>query len=326
VLLLCSFLLLLCPPQVFSDYGYEPKKGVAVVAGQDATGSKGNRVYYKRPQADSAPVGAWGVLEYTVSDLSPSNAVMSESLTGMVTFVPPSMVLVGSHFSRGGEGWTVVGNKGSAPSDVVFEPSSRGALNHYVYGSDDTINAAAAGGSDKSLWYFQAPAKFTGHHGIAYGGHLDFTMSSFHGDFSPDKFNAGTGKQGLALVEVHCAKCNVNRGVTLVFPYKAAKQAFTGAAATFMVPLLEGSGWVEDPKNTLAAWAKPSQCTFIEVLSGLSSVKILGDFTKWYESVALDTVEVVAPGKSMVPVCAQLKPDASQCTCSPDAYTNTVVR
>jgi hypothetical protein len=41
---------------VFSDYGYEPKKGVAVAAGQGVTGSKGNRVYYKRPAADQAPV------------------------------------------------------------------------------------------------------------------------------------------------------------------------------------------------------------------------------------------------------------------------------
>lgn len=63
------------------------------------------------------------------------------------------------------------------------------------------------------------------------------------------------------------------------------------------------------------SWFKPSKCQFIEVLSGLSSVKILGDFTTWYESVALDTVQF-RNLKAKVPICAQLTPDASGCTCS----------
>jgi hypothetical protein len=41
--------------------------------------------------------------------------------------------------------------------------------------------------------------------------------------------------------------------------------------------------------------------------------------------VALDSVELVNL-KAQVPVCAQRAPDASECTCSPDAYANTVVR
>jgi hypothetical protein len=315
---------------VFSDFGYEPKKGVAAKTGVDVTGSEGNRVYYKRPAADSAPVGKYGVMTYTVSDLSPANQVMSTSPKGMVTFVPPSGLLVGSHFSRGAEGWTIVGNKGGSKGqtqDVTYEASSRGALNHYIYGSDDTINSAAAGQPDRSLWYFKAPSKFLGHHGIAYGGKFEFTMSSFHGDFSPAKRNTGAqagSSSGLHLVELYCAKCNVNRGVTLAFPASKAP-SFTGAAHAFSLSLLEGAGWVEDPKNTLKPWRPPTQCTFIEVLSGLSDVRILGDFTSWYESVALDKVQLVNL-KAKIPQCAQLLPDASRCTCSPDAYSNTVVR
>jgi len=57
-----SCILVLNLSKVFSDYGYEPKKGVAAVAGQGVTGSKGNRVYYKRPAADQAPVSEeWGL-------------------------------------------------------------------------------------------------------------------------------------------------------------------------------------------------------------------------------------------------------------------------
>ena len=87
---------------------------------------------------------------------------------------------------------------------------------------------------------------------------------------------------GLHLVEIHCAACNVNRGVTLAFPLQSAPgRGFTGAATRFSVPLRETAGWVEDPKNTLSRWAPPTQCTFIEVISGITSLKILGDFTKW---------------------------------------------
>jgi len=228
-------------------------------------------------------VGAYGVMEYTVSDLNQAGAVKSTSPVGRVTFVPPSGVVVGSAFSRGGEGWAIVGNKGSSPHPVAYEPSSRGtAMNHYVYGSDDTINTDSANGNDRSLWYFQAPAKFLGQQGITYGGDLKFTLASFHGDFSANKLNDGLGNSGLHLVELYCDACNVNRGVKLAFPVSAYKGgAFTGAAQVFQLPLLESSGWVEDPKNTLLPWKKPSQCTFIEVLSSLDSLVILGDFTRW---------------------------------------------
>ena len=48
--------------------------------------------------------------------------------------------------------------------------------------------------------------------------------------------------------------------------------------------------WKEDPKNVLNAWGHPTQCEMVEVLSGLTGFKILGDHTKWYESVAIDNV------------------------------------
>mmetsp|Transcript_29089 Transcript_29089/g.34301 ORF Transcript_29089/g.34301 Transcript_29089/m.34301 type:complete len:410 (-) Transcript_29089:208-1437(-) len=311
--------------KVYSDFGYEPKKGVTIMNGQDVTGSKGNRVYYKRPSVDQTQVGSWGIMKYTVSDLSDSNQVKSESYEGMITFVPPSGILVGSHFTRGHEDWTIIGNKVNG-YNVNYEASSRGSLNHYIYASDDTINNDALNNNDDlNLWYFNAPNKFLGHLGVSYGGTLEFILSSFHGDFSKSKLNIGNIKyaQGLHLIEIHCAKCNTNRGVTIAFPLKKTK-SFSGAATKYSITLKENSGWIQDPKNTLKTWFTPTQCTMIEVLSGISSLKILGDFTKWYESVALDTVQIVNL-KSKIPVCAQLTPDASTCTCSPDAYSNTVI-
>lgn len=106
------------------------------------------------------------------------------SFPGTVTLVPPSGAIVGSGFLLGNEEWTIEGNK-AASYGAAFEPYSRGALlNHYVLGSDDKVNVRAAGAPDTSLWYFVAPSKFLGNLGIAYGGNIQFTLSSFSGDFS----------------------------------------------------------------------------------------------------------------------------------------------
>ena len=144
----------------------------------------------------------------------------------------------------------------SAPAS--YESSSRGLLNHYIRGSDDTIQA-------QSLWFFEAPLAFHGHHGIAYGGSLNFVMSSFHGDFSVEKLNTGIGSSSLHLVEIFCASCDVNKGVTIAFPLAKTK-AFTGATTSYSLSLRETAGWVKDPKNSLVTWSTPSRCDFIEVL------------------------------------------------------------
>jgi len=306
--------------RVFSDYGYEPIHGKAMAsAGETVTGSQ-NRVYYKRPTADVEPIGAWDVVEFTVSDLTLFGVDKSTSLPGKITFVPPSGIIVGSHFGRDTEGWEIVGNK-AASHAVTYEASSRGQLNQYVYGSDDTINTDVTGGSDRSIWFFVAPAKFHGHHGIAYGGALEFLLSSFHGDFRTEKLNRGLDRSGLHLVEIHCAECNTNRGVTIAFPLSAATP-FTGSTTHYSIPLIESAGWIKDPKNTLLDWTAPTQCEFIEVLSSISSLRILGDFTSWYESVALDQVHLKNT-EGQIPVCAQQRPDASECTCASVNWKNT---
>ena len=51
-------------------------------------------------------------------------------------------------------------------------------------GTDDKINIMNAGAIDNSIWYFQAPQKFLGNVGIAYGGKLQFVQGAFSGDFS----------------------------------------------------------------------------------------------------------------------------------------------
>jgi len=291
--------------QVFSTYGYEPKTGEPITAvGQVVTGSK-NRLVYVRPAADVAPYGKWDSFTYIIND-------PVQSQPGTVSLVPPSGILVGSTFLLDSEGWSITGNKLSS-EPVTYVAASSGLLNQYVYGTDALLKISQAGGDDASLWYFKAPQKFLGNQGVVYGGFLQFTLSSSSGDFDPSNLNSN-----VFLVQLYCALCSANTGMTIVFPLSSVVGEFQGRDQRFQLVLTESSGWLKDPKNTLQVWQPPSKCEFIQMLSGLTSMTILGDFTKWYESVSLDDVAWVNQNFNL-PVCAQGSPDAFICTCQSTA-------
>ncbi len=81
-----------------------------------------------------------------------------------------------------------------------------------------------------------------------------------------------------------------------------------GKAKVVRVPLLE-SVWRVDPRNDLVAprnWARPTQCEMVEAVAGITGLRILGDHTRWYESVGLDAVSI-AHGTGGVPMaCASI--------------------
>lgn len=291
--------------QVYSTKGYLPIAGTLITQpGVIVTGSS-NRVYYKRPSPDASGVNKWDSFNYTVS------GKFETSFEGTVTLVPSTGALVGSTFLLDNEAWNIVGNK-AISSSSTFEPYSRGPnLNRYIYSTDDKINILKAGSNspDQSLWYFSAPSKFLGNQGISYGGILQFTLSGFSGDFSTSNGN------NVPAVILECASCDgpVSKGIRLAMPLSALP-SFTGSTSTFKVQLLETKGWVKDPQNTLLSWSRPSQCDMIQVLSRLSSIRILGDWTTWYETVALDEV-LLYNLQGQIPVCAMYRPDASVCLC-----------
>ena len=302
--------------QVYSAYGYEPKRGTSITEMDTPVTGSNNRVYYKRPSPDAAGINKWGSFSYATSTGASGSG---ESETATVTLVSPSGHLVGSDFLLDAHGWTVTGNK-AASSAATFEAYSRGPLlNHYVYGTDNKVNVATSSGSssggskdDTSLWYFESPSVYHGNHGIAYGGELHFSLGAFSGDFSRKN------SPDTHLVELECATCPgpVSMGITLALPVSAsaAAAAFKGDATAFVLPLLEGAGWVKDPQNSLLAWQAASKCDVISVLSRLSAFRVLGDWTQWYESVALDDVSF-RNTRAQVPLCAMEKNDASICTC-----------
>lgn len=289
--------------QVYSSYGYEPKKGTSITGSDVLVTGSNNRVYYKRPSPDAVGINKWDTFTYATS------AGNGESETVTVTLVPPSGALVGSDFLLDRQGWTITGNK--VTTDATFEPYSRGALvNHYIFGTDNKVNVNSAGSDDASLWYFEAPSNYLGNQGIAYGGNIKFTQVAFSGNFAK-KNSAST-----SLVELECDTCPgpVSMGIKLVFPISATNVNFDGKVQQFVIPLLEDKGWLKDPQNTLQDWIPATKCDVISVLSRLSAFRILGDWTTWYESVALDDVSF-SNTRAQIPLCAMSKNDASICTC-----------
>lgn len=174
-------------------------------------------------------------------------------------------------------------------------------MNYYILGADNLVNVQTSSASDNSLWYFEAPTKFFGNKGIAYGGTFSFTIASFSGDFT------ALNDQKTNVVIFECASCvgPVGPGITLGYNLaalaKSPNGAFTGSPMKITISLIENGGWLKDPQNVLKPWFKPSQCDVIQVLSRLSRIRILGDWTTWYETVAIDNVQIANTQGTMTP-------------------------
>jgi len=328
--------------QVYATHGYPPKAG-AVIAGGDAVAD--NALLWLNPvQAGAETCGKASAapcrLAYTVNDGA------TDSKPGYVTFYPEGdSAGVMSDFSASADGWTVAGNGGAAGAMAAspsWEPSTRGLLSYYVHAKDASIAGQAQaqqaqregaveacdgayGCSDTQQWYFSAPARFLGFQGHAYGGSFSFLLMSSSGDFAAGNLNDG-GAADLVVLE--CASCGttLSPGMRLVARMDNANsggaaadwQSFDGKAKQFTIPLAEAS-WLKDPKSTLAAWAPPTQCEMLQVLSHLSAVKVLGDHTKWHESVSLDSPQFVASCKAQVPLfcaCSAANPEEKALGCS----------
>ncbi len=153
----------------------------------------------------------------------------------------------------------------------------------------------------------------------------------------------------LHVIELECVECvgPVGKGITLAFPYSVLLQRGVvmgkGAAVAFSIPLREDFGWLKDPQNKIALWKSPSKCDMIQVsviknrllfscnpvgyvcilcigdqvLSRLTHIRVLGDWTGMYENVGLDNF-IISNTRGQLPACAISKPDASVCNCTPD--------
>ena len=282
---------------VYSSHGYEPIHGTQITANHTTVTGSNNRVYYKpahrrlcSERADS--------FSYTVTAQAKGDAQVQAKITnnpqqanapqqafeGTITTVDSSGTIVCSDFLLGPDDWTIIGNK-ERVSTPIYEPYSRNNfINHYIYATDNHnhISTTTHTHKDKALWYFNAPSKMLGNLGIAYGGYISFVMSIFAGDMK--KMN-----QGVNLVELECGRCGDNAGITLGYPMP--NNPMINNMASFKLELTETANWQKITQETTTGHSL-SKREFIEVLSQLSGLRILGDLTQWTETVALDNVYI----------------------------------
>lgn len=238
------------------------------------------RVVYVPPFDVFPPEGRWAAFTYQVQE--PVSGDMSEA--GQVALNSPANHVASSSFIGGIDAWTISGNiHAAAPTWQAF---GWGLLNRYIYSTDEVQYIDFDTGTDNSKWYFQAPpGKYSlPEMAAAYGGNIKFTVSSTYGDFS--QLNSP-----LDFISFECASCNSNRGMRIVRFADNGLQ-WDGSERVIQVPLAINNFWRRDPMNSALPFTDATACEIAAVLAGLTRLKILGDFTKAGEGVAIDDVSI----------------------------------
>ena len=65
-----------------------------------------------------------------------------------------------------------------------------------------------------------------------------------------------------------------------------------GKPVEISLSLTTNGEWLTDPQNQLMPWSPSTECDLIEVLSRLTHIRILGDFTSGVESVGIDSFKI----------------------------------
>lgn len=277
---------------VYSSHGYEPIQGTQITANYTTVTGSNNRVYYKpahrrlcSERADSFSYTVTAHAQAQAQAQAQTTNTPQQAFEGTITTVDSSGTIVCSDFLLGPDGWTIIGNK-ERVSNPIYEPYSRNNfINHYIYATDNHnhISTTKRSQRDKALWYFNAPSKMLGNMGIAYGGYISFVISIFAGDIK--QMN-----QGVNLVELECGRCGDNMGITLGYPMP--NNPIINNMASFKIELTETANWQKITQDTTSRQRGLIKREFIEVLSQLSGLRILGDLTQWTETVALDNVYI----------------------------------
>lgn len=273
---------------VYSNYGYEPKNGYSISNNTRVNDHKG-RVYYEK-----------GKQLFNNKDVFSYYAVNRKtqcvSKRGEITIVSSNGIITKSDFLIDNENWLIIGNK--KEMDSIFSKTTIGTISYYIYGNDNLINTSNMINGiqkDKSLWYFQAPNKFLGNIAVAYGGNIEFDIVSFSGDFSKK-----TSENNYAVI-LECDSCNKKLGI----PISNVKglSEFMGNYSHISISLLENTGWLEEDKSIGLLREVVNKCDIIFILSNISAIQILGDWTLWYETVAIDNVVIRNEKSIKLPIC-----------------------
>lgn len=276
-------------------HGTEPKPAAYPIAPQQlpllVTDPK-HRLIYVPPYDAWEPDTHWASFTYVVSiETFDFRIVFSEE--GLVVLATSSGGIASSTFDESEDtgGWSVSGNLRD-PEIVAGGLKQQslywGGLHHYIYGVDEALNLDFTSGMDKTKWYFEAsPSVFCRPQlAAAYGGHIRFRIRSMYGNFSD--LNSP-----LDWVTLECASCDSGRGIRLV-RFMERLFDWDGSERRVELRLSTKELWKRDPWNSAMPFHYAGECEIAAVLTNLSRVAILGDFTRGGEGVAIDDVEMLA--------------------------------
>lgn len=289
--------------QNFRTYGTDPKYAPTPILASQlpfVVSDSLSRIVFVPPSDVFPPEGRWAAFTYIVQE--PVSGAQSQP--GQVSFSNPAQYIASSSFISGIDGWTISGNINS--NTPVWEAYGWGLLNRYIYGTDEVQYLDFETNSDRSKWYFVAPPGkyYLPEMASAYGGTLQFTISSTYGDFK--YLNSP-----LDFVTLECASCNSGRGLRIIRMADNGLE-WDGSERVIQIPLKVGAFWLRDQKNAALPMAVATDCEISAVLAGLTRLAILGDFTRAGEGVAIDDVAVIsATTQPAMPLKCQ-----QGCTCA----------
>jgi len=291
--------------QNYRTYGTDPKYAPTPIEVHELpfTLTDGlHRIVYVPPSDIFPPEGRWGSLTYTVQE--PDSGEIS--MSAQVSFSSPDSHIASSTFIGGIDSWMITGNIHS--TTPTWQAFGWGLLNRYIYSADEVQYLNLETGADRTKWYFVAPSGkfYLPEIAAAYGGTLKFTIASTYGDFN-------YLNKPLDFITLECASCNSGRGMRIV-RFADNGLEWDGTETTVEVTLAVDNFWKRDPMNTALPFTEATECEIAAVLAGLTSLKILGDFTMAGEGVALDDVSISGrDDQPAFPLACQ-----QGCTCSHD--------
>lgn len=157
------------------------------------------------------------------------------------------------------DGWSIEGNQKIVEAYHIPHTYNK-EMSRFIIGNDTIIHVESRGNNnDKSLWYFRSPLLNSDLSNYKY---INFTLSCF----------AGINNL-LNNIDHYIRICN--QKINLCTKYSVLDQYnFTSQWTKFNV-LLDKKLWTQNYK-------------FNKIISNVSYIYILGDWTQWYETIGLD--------------------------------------
>jgi len=251
----------------FQLYGYQPAIGTAISHAPAVVVDTQGRVVFSAPQAMSPTRFTFAAYD---------GHVWSDPAFVEITLASSGGRVLLNDFNFDAESWTVVASGSSSLAN--WTGTSTGLLNHYIYYAQASL---VVGQANQNRWYFKAPAQYFRDNSMLYGGTLSFVMGSFAGDFSAGSRYATP----VTLITLSGA------GMTVA----QRNVVYSGGIVQFSFELDESGDWLLDPQDSrITNWPAPQQCQFVQILQGLTDIRIYGDLTPNYEAIGIDSFSLTS--------------------------------